>query len=128
MSMQALNDFADAMRADADMAKGLVTAVGQKQDGEATEAFAAYARQHGFEITAQDLAKLRRPAESEGTLSDDELETVSGAGLFDFVGDIGSVCLSTVSAGQNALFSGRNVVQDMNSAASYGVRGLLDRK
>ncbi|SMC91907.1 nif11-like leader peptide domain-containing protein [Fulvimarina manganoxydans] len=109
MSMHALNDFADAMRTDADMAKGLVAAVGQKEDDEAREAFADYARQHGFDVTAQDLAKLRRQAESEGALSDEDLEAVSGAGLFDSIGFVGVVYWKMAVVGADTLFGERNV-------------------
>ena len=88
MSIEAVNDFAVAMRHDDGMARGLAAAVEDKADGEAAEAFVAYARQHGFEVTVEDLEGIRRSAAQQRELSDEELDAVSGAGIFDLVGQV----------------------------------------
>jgi len=86
MTKEAMHDFAAALRGDEQAARGLAAAVGDKRGAEAAEAFAAHARTSGFEVTAEDVETLRRSAALEGALSDDELDAVSGAGMFDFGG------------------------------------------
>jgi len=88
MSMQALNDFAAALRGDEEMAQGLAAAIGDKQGGEGMEAFVAFAQQRGFTVTTQDVEELRQAEDREGVLSDNELDAVSGAGFFSSIFDI----------------------------------------
>lgn len=85
MMTESLNDFAAALRGHDAMAEGLVAAKAGKTEGEAREAFAAYARDCGYAVTRQDVEALMAAAQAgEGALSDDQLDTVSG-GLLDLV-------------------------------------------
>jgi predicted ribosomally synthesized peptide with nif11-like leader len=79
MTIEALNAFANALRTDPEIARGLSAAVEQNQAGDAAQGFAAYAREHGFAVTREDVAALQAAARNEeGALSDEQLETVSG--------------------------------------------------
>ncbi|MCQ0988069.1 hypothetical protein [Jiella marina] len=86
MTIEAMNEFAKTLRQDPEMARGAAAAIGERRDGDALEALATYARERGFEVSAQDVETERRAAAGEGNLSDDQLEAVSGAGMFDFGG------------------------------------------
>jgi len=83
MTMNAMNDFAGAVRNDETMARELATAVEDRSNGDAAEAFAAFARQQGFEVTVADVEAVQRSAADGDALSDDELDAASG-GWFDF--------------------------------------------
>ncbi|MCQ0988065.1 Nif11-like leader peptide family RiPP precursor [Jiella marina] len=83
MTMNAMNDFVAAVRNDETMAPALATAIEGRSNGDAAEAFAAFARQQDFEVTVADVEAARRPAANGDALSDDELDAASG-GWFDF--------------------------------------------
>lgn len=79
MTTEALHAFASSLDTDPEMAGGLVAAVGQKQAGDAAEAFAAYARERGYAVTREDVEAVQAAAGREdGTLADDQLDTVAG--------------------------------------------------
>ncbi|MCQ0988067.1 Nif11-like leader peptide family RiPP precursor [Jiella marina] len=99
MSIQSMKDFANAARADEEMASGLAAAIGERTGRDAEDAILAYARTCGFDVTAQDIEALRRPPSADGALSDDELDAVSGAGLFDFLDDAMAFTIGRLKAG-----------------------------
>lgn len=82
MTIEAINDFAKAVEANTEIARGLVAAIGRKQGEEAAEALAVYAQEQGFTVTRHDAEKLQAAASTERTLSDDELEGVAGGNFF----------------------------------------------
>jgi len=85
MSIEAMSDFAEAARADREMADGLAASLDGKAGTEAVEAFAAYAQASGFEVTVEDVLKQQPSSGGDGTLSDAELDSVSGAGHWEDV-------------------------------------------
>ena len=80
MTIQAMTQFADALRDDQGMACGLAAAIGQKQGGDAAAAFAAYAQEQGFAVTLEDAEALQAAAarDSEGALSGEQPDGASG--------------------------------------------------
>ena len=79
MTTEAIANFAKAVQADEEMARGLAAAVGESRGADATEAFAAYACDHGYAITSGDVEALLVADQSSGdTLTDEQLDGVSG--------------------------------------------------
>ncbi|SMC91915.1 Nitrogen fixation protein of unknown function [Fulvimarina manganoxydans] len=79
MSIEGMSGFAAAVRADDEMGRELAATLNGKAESEAQDAFSAFARQRGFDVTASDLEATRQAAaDHEGTLADDHLDAVAG--------------------------------------------------
>lgn len=78
MTSNTMHGFVEALRSDEQLARGLSAAVANKPEAETAQAVAAYARQHGFNITTEDAAMLRRSPREDASLTDDQLDTVAG--------------------------------------------------
>ncbi|MCQ0988072.1 Nif11-like leader peptide family natural product precursor [Jiella marina] len=85
MSIEAMSAFAEAARADQEMADGLAGCLNGNAGTEAVETFAAYAQARGFAVTVEDVLTLQPSSDGDGTLSDAELDAVSGAGHWEDV-------------------------------------------
>ncbi|MCQ0988066.1 hypothetical protein [Jiella marina] len=89
MTEKSMNEFAALLHRDEEMARRFVAAIGGKHEEEGVIAIVEFAQARGFDVAAQDLEKLRLPAAADGALSDEELDAVSGAGLFlDFINPV----------------------------------------
>lgn len=81
MGNRAMDDFAEAVRKDEDVARGLIFALAGKQGVEIVEAFIAYANARGFDVTGDDVEHLRQETVDERALREEELDGTGGAGL-----------------------------------------------
>jgi hypothetical protein len=62
MSGRAMIEFAHALNADGALVNGLIAALGRKEGSDAIGAFVSYARKHGYPVSREDVAALRRKA------------------------------------------------------------------
>jgi hypothetical protein len=84
MTIKAMTDFAAAAKADSEMTRGLLAALGDKQGDAAAEAFAAYAQTRGFAVTREDAQALQHASrQGEGALSDDQLDEIAGGFMLE---------------------------------------------
>lgn len=112
MSEQAMLSFVEAAANDAEIAAGMVAAVGDKEGLAASEAVAAYATSKGYDVSAADADKVRvklaDALDDDGNLSDESLEDVAGGAVAGLA--VGAV--ATILAGnptvQNAVTQGLN--------------------
>lgn len=84
MSIEALGRFLGDVANDKALAERLKADIGAREGRDAEEAVAAAARGNGFDVEADDVARLRSAVNQahrgEGDLSDDELDRVAGGG------------------------------------------------
>lgn len=89
MTVQAMNQFLGSIGTDPATVEGLVAAVGDRQGVGAVEAVAAFARSCGFDVDAEDAARIRQSMidaiDCNRDLSDAELANVDGGAVLETV-------------------------------------------